>query len=71
MHNTTIDKMKARSKLVNKQVISNHYQYPLNVAAERLGMCPTNLKKRCRELGVCRWPYRKVFYTVLELKFLF
>ncbi|KAJ1492892.1 hypothetical protein T484DRAFT_1770157 [Baffinella frigidus] len=31
---------------------------PLIVAATKLGICATALKKVCRKLGVTKWPYK-------------
>lgn len=33
---------------------------PISRACEELGLCETNLKKRCRELGLTRWPFRQL-----------
>jgi hypothetical protein len=36
------------------------FHLPLTDAARALGLCVTELKKRCREIQVPRWPYRKI-----------
>ena len=33
---------------------------PLSNAAQELNICPTKLKKLCREKGIYKWPYRQV-----------
>jgi len=40
--------------------LSEYFQYPINEAAEKLGICATVLKKICRKNGVSRWPHRKI-----------
>ena len=40
--------------------LSYYFQYPINEAAEKLGICATVLKKICRKNGVSRWPHRKI-----------
>ncbi|KAA8493803.1 Protein NLP3 [Porphyridium purpureum] len=35
------------------------FQLRRKVAAERLGICETMLKRKCRRNGIARWPYRK------------
>ena len=37
-----------------------YFSYPLKVACELLQVGETKLKRRCRALGVPRWPYRKL-----------
>lgn len=41
-------------------VIANLFHLPISEAAKRLGVGATVLKKRCRRLGIPRWPYRKL-----------
>lgn len=43
-----------------KDEISQYFNFPINEAANKLGICPTILKKSCREYGITRWPYRKI-----------
>jgi hypothetical protein len=40
--------------------LREHFHEPLAVAAESMGVCTTFLKKRCREVGVRRWPFRDI-----------
>jgi hypothetical protein len=36
------------------------YDYPINMAAQKLGVGVTVLKKYCRKFQIPRWPYRKL-----------
>eukprot|EP00898_Chlorokybus_atmophyticus_P004260 jgi/Chlat1/4835/Chrsp31S04871 len=36
------------------------FHLPIEVAAGQLGVCSSALKRRCRRVGIHRWPYRKV-----------
>ncbi|KAK9102476.1 hypothetical protein Sjap_019730 [Stephania japonica] len=36
-----------------------HFHLPIEVAAKKLAICPTVLKKISRKYGMPRWPYRK------------
>ena len=36
------------------------YDYPINQAAQKLGVGVTVLKKYCRKFAIPRWPYRKL-----------
>eukprot|EP00270_Netrium_digitus_P007841 TRINITY_DN2303_c0_g1_i6.p1 TRINITY_DN2303_c0_g1~~TRINITY_DN2303_c0_g1_i6.p1 ORF type:complete len:461 (+),score=32.82 TRINITY_DN2303_c0_g1_i6:85-1467(+) len=49
-----------RSRNVSLKDLSDHFHLPINDVARKLGLCVTVLKQRCRELGISRWPYRKV-----------
>lgn len=42
------------------QAIEGVFHMKLTQAAAHLGVCPTKLKKTCREFGIKRWPYRKL-----------
>ncbi|KAL6912139.1 hypothetical protein ACP4OV_000944 [Aristida adscensionis] len=42
------------------ELVSQHFSMPINQAARELSVGLTVLKKRCRELGVPRWPHRKI-----------
>lgn len=50
----------ARNKELGLADLSANFHVPINTAARNLGVCVTVLKQVCRELGVQRWPYRKV-----------
>ncbi|KAF9617430.1 hypothetical protein IFM89_036391 [Coptis chinensis] len=40
--------------------IVKYFDLPIQVASQRLGICPTALKKICRNNRVERWPQRKI-----------
>jgi hypothetical protein len=40
--------------------LSKHFRDPLITAARAFGVCTTVFKKKCREMGIRRWPFRKV-----------
>ncbi|KAF7080397.1 hypothetical protein CFC21_084488 [Triticum aestivum] len=42
------------------ELVSQFFCMPIHEAARELGVGMTLLKKRCRELGIRRWPARKV-----------
>ncbi|PUZ77463.1 hypothetical protein GQ55_1G373500 [Panicum hallii var. hallii] len=42
------------------ELVSRHFSMPIKQAARELNVGLTVLKKRCRELGIPRWPHRKV-----------
>ncbi|CAL5019548.1 unnamed protein product [Urochloa decumbens] len=42
------------------ELVSGHFCLPIKQAAQELNVGVTVLKKRCRELGIPRWPHRKV-----------
>ncbi|XP_057787847.1 factor of DNA methylation 5-like isoform X2 [Salvia miltiorrhiza] len=46
-------------KKLSRQMISQYFCMPIAQAAKQLNIGLTCLKRRCRELGIPRWPYRK------------
>lgn len=42
------------------EVVSRYFYMPIMQAARELNVGLTLLKKRCRELGIPRWPHRKM-----------
>eukprot|EP01129_Flabellula_baltica_P011702 TRINITY_DN5176_c0_g2_i1.p1 TRINITY_DN5176_c0_g2~~TRINITY_DN5176_c0_g2_i1.p1 ORF type:complete len:188 (-),score=39.62 TRINITY_DN5176_c0_g2_i1:27-557(-) len=40
--------------------LSPLFDKPIAEAAKLIGVCATVLKKKCRDLGIPRWPYRKI-----------
>ena len=48
------------SKMLSKETISQYFYMPITQAVKELDVGLTPLKKRCRERGICRWPYRKL-----------
>lgn len=47
-------------KDLNLTAIGKLFHLPIAVAAKQLGVGATVLKKKCRKLGIPRWPYRKL-----------
>nr|GLL29742.1 protein RKD1-like [Ipomoea trifida] len=47
------------SKMLCRETISKYFYMPITKAARELNVGLTLLKKRCRELGIRRWPHRK------------
>ena len=41
-------------------MISQYFYMPITQAAKELNVGLTLLKKKCRELGIRRWPHRKL-----------
>ncbi|MBA0773051.1 hypothetical protein Gotri_008353 [Gossypium trilobum] len=54
------DQRNIRAKLLSRKVISQYFYMPIIQAAKELNVGLTLLKKRCRELGIRRWPHRKL-----------
>ena len=52
---------------LTKKDMTEYYQYSINEAADKLGCCATVLKKRCRELGIQRWPHR-AYMSLIQLQ---
>nr|GMC72026.1 protein RKD1-like [Ipomoea batatas]GMD52914.1 protein RKD1-like [Ipomoea batatas] len=48
------------SKMLCRETISKYFYMPITKAARELNVGLTLLKKRCRELGIRRWPHRKL-----------
>ncbi|CAN6279998.1 unnamed protein product [Urochloa humidicola] len=50
----------SKAKTLTFELVSQHFSVPINQAARELNVGLTVLKKRCRELGIPRWPHRKL-----------
>ncbi|CAA0820841.1 Protein RKD1 [Striga hermonthica] len=48
------------SRKLSRETISQYFYMPITRAARELNVGLTLLKKRCRELGIRRWPHRKL-----------
>eukprot|EP00698_Gefionella_okellyi_P015673 TRINITY_DN4438_c0_g1_i1.p1 TRINITY_DN4438_c0_g1~~TRINITY_DN4438_c0_g1_i1.p1 ORF type:complete len:207 (-),score=19.77 TRINITY_DN4438_c0_g1_i1:72-692(-) len=49
-----------RFKEVSFEELASCFEKPIQVAARRLEICTTLLKKICRQHGIQRWPHRKI-----------
>ncbi|RAL39078.1 hypothetical protein DM860_011564 [Cuscuta australis] len=47
-------------KVLGRERLSKYFYMPITRAAKELNVGLTLLKKRCRELGIRRWPHRKL-----------
>ncbi|GMP33449.1 hypothetical protein CsSME_00006763 [Camellia sinensis var. sinensis] len=48
------------SKTLSRKTISEYFYMPITQAAKEMNIGLTLLKKKCRELGIRRWPHRKL-----------
>lgn len=64
MKETTSQKRRYRedgvTKTLSREKIKQYFYMPITKAAKELNIGLTLLKKRCRELGIPRWPHRKL-----------
>lgn len=51
---------RASIKMLSREAISEYFYMPITQAAKELNIGLTLLKKRCREVGIRRWPHRKL-----------
>jgi hypothetical protein len=48
------------ARMLTRKTISEYFYMPISQAARELNVGLTHLKKRCRDLGIQRWPHRKL-----------
>ncbi|XP_059288669.1 protein RKD1-like [Lycium ferocissimum] len=59
---------KGKQKMLSRDTISKYFYMPIIQAAKELNIGVTFLKIRCRDLGIRRWPHRKLMslQTLIE-----
>jgi hypothetical protein len=59
-HSSTSTSHSRKATTLTHDQVAAVFEMPLREAAATLNVCPTSLKRVCRELDIRRWPYRKL-----------
>ncbi|RHN79921.1 putative transcription factor Nin-like family [Medicago truncatula] len=60
--------IRKRSSSLQYDDIKKHFDVPITMAAEKMNVGVTLLKKRCRELNITRWSHRKLRSLMLLIE---
>ncbi|KAK2444460.1 RWP-RK domain-containing protein [Trifolium repens] len=67
---SSVIRKKKKSCSLQFDEIKEHFDVPITMAAKKMNVGVTLLKKRCRELNINRWPHRKLKSLMLLIEHL-